>query len=193
MPPIPNGDGEIVWHFTLGTDPHDIVVTQGISDSLGALTANVASANLAFAAFADNVLPDLSDDLTLQRAVFSVGTAGDPDIAESSITPDQGGVNFASVPPQVAVLVRKNSGVGGRKNRGRLYLPGCRADEVDSSGTVTPTTTAAIQAACTAMFADLEAGGMQPAILHGTGLTPTDMVAYVVSNHTATQRRRQSR
>lgn len=98
--------------------------------------------------------------------------------------------------PQLAVLVRKNTGIAGRANRGRVYLPFFAEDEEDANGEVN----AAGQAAATVIAAyylnqiNIAAGGssvtLDPIIWQRTDRTYVNITSYTVRSLFATQRRR---
>src|ERR1043165_5530579 len=75
--------------------------------------------------FADNLKSRLDTDasivktLTLKGDGTSTFTTG-----ESTAAPTNGTGAFSSVPANTAILVKKVTGVGGRRNRGRCYFPG---------------------------------------------------------------------
>lgn len=94
-------------------------------------------------------------------------------------------------PPQVAVLVQKSTGLSGRKNRGRMYLPGPVDAGVESSGLLTTTYLAQLQSAVDAFGDDLSTAGYAPVVLHTEAAdTPTPINEFVVVRKVATQRRR---
>jgi hypothetical protein len=106
-------------------------------------------------------------------------------------------------PPQIALVVRKNSNLVGRRFKGRFYVPGMLADAtVDDSGSVLQGTINTLQAA----FNSFYAGMLLPAtptearfamsIVHTPPITggptpaPNQVQSLSVQALTATQRRR---
>lgn len=97
-------------------------------------------------------------------------------------------------PPQVAMLIRKNTLLGGRSGRGRMYLPGVAEDQVNEAGVITP----AIVDSATARFEDfrgkLIAEGLVPLLIHGSASAPITMPipisSFQADGRVATQRRR---
>lgn len=92
--------------------------------------------------------------------------------------------------PQVAILVRKNSNVGGRANRGRSYQPGVIAGETTVGGTLSGTYQTLLQTAYDDFMDDLNAGGIDLAIEHANGDPLTPMQSMSIDSTVATQRRR---
>jgi hypothetical protein len=123
---------------------------------------------------------------------------GEPIITEGTLN-ITGGSAGPVVPPNCALLVSKVTGVGGRRNRGRVYYPPVtlNEDQVSNSGTITPATLLLYQADWDAFLAELELSNIPPVVAHQydpdlgeTALTPTPMISFVVSGRIATQRRR---
>lgn len=97
--------------------------------------------------------------------------------------------------PNVAVLIHLRTARGGRRGRGRKYVPWYVGEtEVDETGTITP----AVVTSCTTAFSNLRtaltSNGLDLCILHSSGLTPPgdpDLVTSVACDpRVATQRRR---
>jgi hypothetical protein len=102
--------------------------------------------------------------------------------------------NFAggtdSENPNVAVLVKKLTGVAGRQNRGRVYVPGALSGNVDSIGVLSSTAVDAWQTAFDSWFTDMVAVDMDPIINHADLSAVTLVTSFEVQSLTATQRRR---
>jgi hypothetical protein len=112
-----------------------------------------------------------------------------------------------NMPPNVALLIRKRTSFGGRKNRGRNYYPFVLADtDVSENGTVATLSVAAFQASATAFLAQLSTDVTPLCIENKTYNTPlpphyvteislsaAQVQAYTVETVIATQRRRLGR
>lgn len=115
---------------------------------------------------------------------------------ESSIVPVVGTVSGVNVPQNTAFLVRKQTTLGGRRNRGRMYIPGVPESWVTGAGVVPIANVGNVNTACAALgiggsvhtaFGFL--GQMQ--LLHQSGSqTPTEVVDLQCQRVVATQRRR---
>lgn len=95
--------------------------------------------------------------------------------------------------PQVAMLVQKNTGAGGRAGRGRLYFPGISDTSLAINGDLVSGFRVVAQGLFDDFLADLNSGGLPPVLLHGVGSpisTPTPINSFTVAQTTATQRRR---
>jgi hypothetical protein len=142
-------------------------------------------------AFFDDLGPDLSDSWHLARVDGELGQAGDP-IIVTAIFGSQFGNAGASTSPQVALLIEKRSAVGGRKNRGRMYIPGIPEAGVSPAGNLETGYAAAVTSDVADLFGDLVTvdGVDNLVIFHGTSLTPTHISSLTLDPQVATQRRR---
>lgn len=101
-----------------------------------------------------------------------------------------GPASGAAATPQVSYLIRKNTALAGRKNRGRLYLPGVMEVAVDSAGKVDSGYVTDITAAFTSFQTHCAAKSMTPVILHNSLESPTGITSWACETVCATQRRR---
>lgn len=164
------------------------VVTIGL-DVTGQSTTDALYAEAIFDAFANNILDVVSSDARVNGVTIKYG----PDATGRTIEHNElvvGGVGTTGMPPNVAFLARKLTGVGGRQGRGRMFVPGVPEASVDSNGALGGTPLANFQTACTAFFNDLTSADAPPVVLHGDALPPTDMTSIVALPVVATQRRR---
>jgi hypothetical protein len=132
------------------------------------------------------VMSMLSDQITHVETTWADASG----VIRSYPSTQVGGQSDPMSPPNVAYLVKKTTNLGGRKNRGRLYLPGVDELHVDAVGTIDATRRTAIQNAINTWVADCIASDMQPTILHHSITAPTDVATFVVQPVVATQRRR---
>jgi hypothetical protein len=94
---------------------------------------------------------------------------------------------------QVAYLIRKITDLGGRRNRGRWFLPGVVEGEVNSGGFLDSGIVVALETAADAFAATLGAADCTVYLLHSDGGAPTEVTSYQVAPQVATQRRRLGR
>lgn len=96
------------------------------------------------------------------------------------------------MPPNVAVLISKNSGLGGRDNRGRMYWPPMAFNEtvISNAGVISTAELNAEQTKWTNLFTAMLAGDYPMVIFHSDGSPSTLVSGVVLSNIVATQRRR---
>lgn len=125
------------------------------------------------------------------HVVFNDG--GVMQLAEHNVNVQGTGIGDATPPPNCAVLVKKVTGLGGRKHRGRFFWPPSFLDEADvtpagflESGAITNHSTKFTQ-----WLAAMILGGVQPFVLHSNILdAPTEITAFQLSSQLATQRTR---
>jgi hypothetical protein len=94
---------------------------------------------------------------------------------------------------QVAYLIRKITNLGGRRNRGRWFLPGVVEGEVNSGGFLDSGIVVALETACDDFAAALGLLDATVYLLHSDGGPPTEVTSYQVAPQVATQRRRLGR
>lgn len=117
-----------------------------------------------------------------------------------------GGTGDAFVPPNVAVLLKKTTGVGGRKNRGRTFWPFIlKQSNCSENGTVAPAAVTQYTNTAALWLADLLADHQPMVITNKTFNTPLPphfvthlsagptVTAYSSETLVATQRRRLGR
>jgi hypothetical protein len=107
---------------------------------------------------------DMQARLTTEAAWTRVTTLkGDgstvPEAGEDGDPVYQGDFAMSAAPPNVAALVQKKTGFGGRGNRGRVYLPwSVNEGEVDEIGQLTAVARTALQTAVDLFYGTLGVG-----------------------------------
>jgi hypothetical protein len=107
--------------------------------------------------FATNIMPLVDTDAQALAPTIRLGDGSStPFEAIGGATPAAGSSTDDKVPPQVACLVKKVTGLGGKANRGRTYYP-YMLDQgvVNESGTIGSTALAALQTAVDTFFNQL--------------------------------------
>lgn len=104
-----------------------------------------------------------------------------------------GGQAATGVSPAVTYLARKNTLLGGRKGRGRMYIPGPTEGSVSTAGVILEATRANLEAALTSFRSELANDGIILELLHNDSTVPTTITSFTVDSVAATQRRRQRR
>lgn len=94
--------------------------------------------------------------------------------------------------PNTSVLVKKLTNRGGRKGRGRMFVPGQGVSEidVDENGVIATSDLAAMQLEWGDFYTAMNAGSCPPYLLHSDGSTPDPITSFQVQQVVATQRRR---
>lgn len=172
-------------------------ITYGVNPTSTSASEVATLVNLA--ATATNSLASMMDiQCTLPKIRVSMGTDGGEDIVYEAGFSTSGGTSRSSLPPNAALLVHKATGRGGRRGRGRLFIPwAADEDQVDESGGVGDTLRNALQTKLNNWLTALSAQDVPMVLLHGPGNTspgPPDVVtALVVDPLISTQRRRLGR
>jgi|ERR1700681_4508308 len=149
----------------------------------------------------------LDTDVTMLAPTIKLGDGSTTPFEAVSAVPVALGANItAVVTPNVAVLMKKTSGLGGRQNRGRTYMPfALDANVVNENGTIPAVNVASYTSLGMAMLAQLTLDGEPMVIAHRVFNVPL-APHYVTAIHTgplvtayncestiATQRRRLGR
>jgi hypothetical protein len=184
---IPAGFAHIVHLFAGDAIPTGASVTYGI-DTNGVGDPNLI-ASLCHGAMADTFVELMGPSTSLNETLIHVGPSPDGPVGNYAEVVVAGNTG-AQVTPQVAVLVRKRSLLGGRKNRGRFYLPGLIEGGVNEGGLLSEATYTAWQSAASAFLTALDTAGHAMVILHNAVGAPTPVSALVLDTKVATQRRR---
>jgi hypothetical protein len=133
------------------------------------------------------------DEYSLEACIASFGTI-DGDVVGEFHDHEQGTVSDSPITSNCALLVKKNTALGGRRNRGRFYAPPTFLNEgaVDASGNIAAGPLATLQTLWTNLFNELATADLEPQLFHqGAGApVPTPIVAFTVDPMIATQRRR---
>jgi len=101
-----------------------------------------------------------------------------------------GGTAHTAATPNVAFLFKKTTSLGGRKQRGRMYLPGVSEQDVDEMGIVVESKLTELASNMGSWIAAVEAAHFGPTLLHNGTTAPTSLSGIVIESLAATQRRR---
>lgn len=138
----------------------------------------------------------LIDEWSAGVGFVTWGQDGDDLRIEGTNPTGAGQVAGDPVSPQVAVLVRKITAAGGRRNRGRMYWPGVSRTSVFSDGRLSSTELASFNTTVATLKSNLVALAQVAdlVVLHSSApFTPTVITDLDVHPFVATQRRRLKR
>lgn len=191
---IPPGFGSAAFILTGSAGTQPFVTTMGI-DLTAAGGDFVAAADAAFACYAATILPETSNNLTLDRVTLSVGSDGPGGSVDSTLAPQQGGGSQTYPPTALSLIARKTTNILGRQGRGRMFIPGVLGEaNVDPDGSITNARRNALNLVLDSFLLALQTEDARPAIpavlLHGpsvpvlpptpiSGLTCSDLVGWV--------------
>lgn len=108
------------------------------------------------------------------------------------LDPVVGGNSLAPVPINSAILVRKNTALGGRKYRGRMFVPPFTPAEanVTASGVIGDSQRNSIQTTLNTATDAWNGTDVTLYLLHSDSTLPTEITSLAVQSQLATQRRR---
>jgi hypothetical protein len=189
MPIIPDGFGEALWVFDAAGDPDPYLVTLGFAFEVPFVVADFLSA--LEDTWATNLKPTTSNSLTLRETRAEWNDGGTMFTAEKS-SGQTGELTDGVLPQNCALLVRKNTGLSGRKFRGRNYWPLVLSEaNVNNAGVIDPGNVSDLQDIFDAMYTDInDVTNVSTALLHSDATDPTFITGFSVQNTIATQRRR---
>jgi hypothetical protein len=133
------------------------------------------------------------DDWSFEGVSVAQGTSTG-DIIGQHLQHADGTVSDSVPPSNCAVLIKKNTASGGRRYRGRLFLPPIFLNEgaVDPAGNIAGSPLTSMQNQWNSFYDDLIAGDWVPTLFHqGAGApSPTAITSFTVQSLIGTQRRR---
>lgn len=189
---IPPGFALANFQFSITGDPELMVCGLGfdISSFVG---DDQTLVNTIDAAWALEMKTSVPNTVSIDDTVLYIGQdGGEPTVFTSQSAPVAGTSSGSSVPPNVAVLIRKSSGVSGRANRGRMFFPGVSEGLVSPAGVLDSALITQIQGDINSAVAAWASDLLYPVILHTTGSTlpPTPIVSFSIDSKVGSQRRR---
>jgi hypothetical protein len=181
------------FRFVLSGDTEEMLCTIGVETTAASTADRIAACNSAMDAWGDNILPLQANDYTLVGVDGVFGDASGDIPISSTDGPRTGAETDAPVPQNTAVLVKKVSGLGGRRNRGRFYVPGISVLDIGNTGIINSGPLASWGTAVNNFLLGMESGSFMDnlVIFHSSApLTPTVIADLDVDPIVATQRRR---
>lgn len=173
-------------YLTFGVQPVDPDPADVVVEVNSAITA------------AGSLQSRLDAQVTITSIRASVGQDGGADLVYVLGTSIVGQNNVSALPPNCAVLVHKRTLRGGRRGRGRLFIPWCVSEtNVDEAGLIATAEVTTIQTAMNVFRTALGSFNVPMVILHNPGLStmgaPDTVTSLVVDKLLSTQRRRLGR
>jgi hypothetical protein len=195
--PTPPGFADCSLKFVLDGFIRPAFITFGVDPS-ATNPDTVATSVYNAATGAGSIATQLDSTVMITDAIARLGTDGGEDLVGQHTGTTRGGRTGGAPPPNVAVLVHKRTARGGRRGRGRLYLPWwCSDNDTNEDGTLLTSFTTPMLAALNVWLAAMVSASIPMVLLHGPGRTiegPPDVVTSLsVSNVVGTQRRRLGR
>lgn len=188
MPVIPEGYAQVVARISQSGVSREMAVVFGV-ESVGAFTQGDIDG---ISAAASDFIRGITTNTTTYIGVKVTEEQGSgPILWESVVDAGLGANTGATAPPNTAWLIRKRTGSGGRRGRGRMFVPGIRETDVDQAGVITAAQVTGAQALATAFGNALTTNATPMVLLHSEApFTPELVTALTVDSRVATQRRR---
>lgn len=189
---IPTGFGQVAYRVKLLDDPEPMISTVGLDMSTADPDPETAAADLLEQWQGAFPAANTFSQYTLDSVVIRIGNGtSTPGVVEVN-SPQAGTAVGNPLPQNCTLLVRKLSTMGGRRGRGRMYVPPYMLAEenVNANGVITSVSRATRQAEVDAWLG----GTYGFVLLHASGISstpsPTPITSFVVDARIATQRRR---
>lgn len=162
---IPEGFAQITYRFEGSGLPRGAACVFGVSNDTDLSALAVATA--ARAAANTGLMTNLSAGVSLTEVLAKLGPVDTgPSAVVGGAIP--GGVASAGgMQPATAYLITKNTDLGGRRGKGRLYLPGVDESVVSPTGVVSAGQITALQAEISEWRTNLITSNIPMVLLHG--------------------------
>lgn len=191
---IPPGFAQVVYRSSLTGDPEEMLWTLGVAMTGTLTTGQIVADHMRDSFVGAWPAGSILTSWTFIGCRVYVGQDGGPPTVWESVGAAVAGTNAGpGLPPNCAFLVQKRSAIGGRKNRGRMFLPagfGVGEDSVPVTGVMAEAQRAALQARLTPAFLGTE----DRVIFHDEATpgshTPTVITSLTMLARLATVRRR---
>lgn len=193
MTVIPEGFGEVVLYWqSPDLDGSLPVMTFGVSVSDTVAPEDVEA--LYDSIISNGVLTNVQSSWALIKVKITYNLGGLL-LEASHVETTAGGEGGTAVAAQVAALIKKETGVAGRKHRGRMYQPGLGQSDFAQSGVLSSTVQSQLTGAWVGVANDLAGGDLAPIgamyVLHTDPEDdPTQVSQIACESSAATQRRR---
>ncbi len=195
--------GFLAWQLRLRhvTGTRTNTITGGSGNNSGSVDPVIVANLVYFALTAVGGIRSTIDSSVLMQGVsVQIGQdGGPPTIGESTTEAVFGARVMASVTPNVALLVKKKTSLGGRKHRGRWYIPwAVNESDADENGFILAADVQIAQTQMNNTLANLSGSGVALHILHNFVAgsptpAPTQVNQLLVDPLVGTQRRRLGR
>jgi hypothetical protein len=196
---IPPGFLASSFQLSLAGFSRSAYITLGHENDSGSNDPQViASALLDTMLVANSFASVLDNNVLMQSCRVSIGQDGGEPLVGVDTGTVSGSANISSTPANVALLVHKRTASGGRRHRGRMFIPWMLSEAtVEEDGTIQTTPLNTLQTAMNNWRSAMVTANLPPVLLHSAGLTitpaPTPISSFQVDRLVATQRRRLGR
>jgi hypothetical protein len=194
MAVIPVGFSQVNLRFRGLAQPLGAEVTFGVQNTAD-LSPLLVGTDVINALTSAGIMANFPSDNQLLEALIKNGpNETGPSTVIGVALPGTG--TGATSAPNVTWLANKNTALGGRRGKGRMYWPGVPEGDVTSAGIITSANVTAFASDLTAFLTNLTTAGNKMYLLHGDSpapLAPTEVLSISLQSRVATQRRRNRR
>lgn len=188
MSVIPVGFGEVFAKILLAGDNEVMGCVFGIDADT---PFNQAEADAVSSATGTFLKAIMGSAYAYQGVTITIGNDGENFIFDSTTGLGNGALSATTAPQNTAMLIRKISATGGRRGRGRMYVPGIDEAFVSNAGVITAGQVTAINTHAATFLTNLVAANNPMVILHDVPeVTPSPVTGLLCQSLVATQRRR---
>jgi hypothetical protein len=184
---IPTGYGQANLFFVGAGVPRTAQIAIGFDNNAVLSAADLAA--VIGALWATEVMPLFSETITLEKVKVKYGP-NDTGAEGTANIGVPGTLANEPMPPNVALLAKKVTAAGGKKNAGKMFVPAIPEADSDGGGLLIPARLAAWNDALEAFFDGMTAADVPIVVLHSDVTTPTTVLALDVEQKLATQKRR---
>lgn len=184
---IPAGYAQITFVYTGSAVPRGAANVIGVENPTGLSIANVA---IAAGQFIEPFMANLPDEIQVSAIRVKLGPTDSGPYSEFPVVIPGELTSGETVAPNTAFLFSKQTDFGGRKNRGRFYLPGVTEGSINGAGDLMSSWVTDLNTASGLALASLVSNDLPMVILHASVGAPTEVTSMPVSARVATQRRR---
>lgn len=147
--------------------------------------------------YRDTLGSQIDANVTIRSTRIVIGQDGGDPLVGVATDFGNGGATRESVAPALSLMVSKNTGLGGRKNRGRAYFPWAISDTgVAENGAIATTNLSAWQSNLTDFLEAVDTADLFEGlyVLHSDPSVPPTKITSMVPNPVVrTQKQRQAR
>ena len=188
---IPTGYGHAIITFSGNAVPNGAAITFGFKNDAGSSVIDAAE-DIVQIWDGNNFGTILALNCDTQNMRVKLGPDATGPVADRPWV-QAGEYTGISGSAAVSGLVKKVTASGGRKNRGRMYVPALSESAVDDGGDINSSWLTVAQAFFDETLEEMGVAQYPMVGLHGDNTTPTLVGALQVDARAATQRRRQRR
>jgi hypothetical protein len=185
---IPTGYGQASIFFVGNGAPHGAAITFGFKNNADQ-TAQECAADVVHCWTTSGIMGNLSGSVATTKVRVKLGPDETGNFHEQAMSIG-GGLATTNTPPNVAFLLKKQTNLGGRKGRGRCYLPGVLEADVNADGGIIAARQTNLGVDAAEVLAEMIVRDIPMVLLHGDATTPSTVAAWTLDPLVATQRRR---